>query len=59
MSSRCISISLIFSLFWIFISACTDLTREDFPVPLAPHNSALFAGKLFAKFCVFFNKISF
>ena len=40
-------------------SACTAFTSDDFPVPLAPHNKALLAGKFSAKFKVFFNNISF
>ena len=37
----------------LFTSACTALTSELFPMPRAPHSSALLAGRPSANRCVF------
>src|SRR3954454_6788895 len=42
----------------MLILACAALTSEDFPMPRAPHNSALLAGRPSAKRSVFSIKIS-
>src|SRR6516225_4154227 len=41
-----------------FTPACAAFTREDLPMPRAPHKSALFAGKPLAKRSVFSTRTS-
>src|SRR5262249_1862483 len=63
MSSRCISISLRGPLFAFrataaFTPAWAAFTREDLPIPRAPHKRALLAGKPLAKRSVFSTRTS-
>ena len=58
MSSRWISTSFSLPLAFFATSACVALTSELFPMPLAPHNRALLAGKPEAKRSVFSMRMS-
>ena len=59
MSSRWISTSLSLPRATLALTAaCEALTSDDLPMPRAPHNSALFAGRPLAKRSVFSISVS-